>query len=138
MLLRRVPERGGFWQILTGRRELNECPLQTAAREVHEETGFSPALAELCDLGYVHSFPIDPALAGATGARAPWFARETAFALRVPAGSDPVLEPREHDAARWVPASQALRELPFAGLRRSVRLAQERLAAGSGGVRRQR
>jgi len=126
-----VPSRGGFWQILTGRRELNESPLQTAAREVYEETGFAPALSELRDLDYTHSFAIDPGLAGGDSKepRAPRFARETAFGLRVPPGSEPVLEPREHDAFRWLSVPQALRELPFAGLRRCVRLAAARLSA---------
>jgi lipoyl(octanoyl) transferase len=136
LLLRRVPSRGGFWQILTGRRELNESPLQTAAREVYEETGFAPALSDLRDLDYTHSFAVDPGLAGLDFAggdskelRAPWFARETAFGLRVPPGSEPVLEPREHDAFRWLSLQQALTELPFAGLRRCVRLAAASLSA---------
>src|SRR3954471_13468954 len=58
LLLKRTPENGGFWQILTGTGELGESPLQTAAREIHEETGFSPRLDQLQDLSYVHSFAL--------------------------------------------------------------------------------
>ncbi len=113
LLLRRRPERGAFWQILTGRIEPGESALQTAAREVHEETGFSPRLDEIRDLGYAHSF--------ALGDRVPpLVVQETAYAARV-AG-----EPRlsdEHDDHRWCDRDEALALLPFAGLRRAVRLA---------------
>jgi lipoyl(octanoyl) transferase len=115
LLLKRTPEGGGFWQILTGTMETGESPLQTAAREVHEETGFSPRLADLRELGYVHSFAM-------RGRLPPLFAQETAFAVRVegePALSD------EHDEHRWCTEEEALSLLPFAGLRRAVRLARE-------------
>ena len=108
LLMKRKPERGGFWQILTGRIEQNESPLQTAAREIHEETGFSPRLEEVRELGYVHSFALGEI-----------FAQETAFTVQV-AG-----EPRlsdEHDAHRWCTIDEALELLPFAGLKRAVRL----------------
>ena len=126
LLLHRTPERGGFWQILTGRREPGESLLATAARELHEETGFAPPLGDLRDLAYVHSFALDPGLVPASGsapARVPVFARETAFALRVPAGSEPRLDAREHDEYRWLPIDHALRLLPLSGLRRALKLA---------------
>ena len=126
LLLHRTPERGAFWQILTGRREPGESPLATAARELHEETGFAPPLGDLRDLDYVHSFALDSTVAAApdnASARAPVFARETAFALRVPPGCEPRLDPREHDDYRWLPIDCALRLLPFAGLRRALKLA---------------
>ena len=112
LLLRRRPERGAFWQILTGRMEPGESPLQTAAREVHEETGFAPLLEEIRELGYVHAFALG-------GRVPPLVVEETAFAVRVEG------EPRlsdEHDEHRWCTPQEALRLLPFAGLRRAVRL----------------
>ncbi len=113
LLLKRTAQRGGFWQILTGRIEPGESPLQTSAREVHEETGFSPRLDELRDLGYAHSF--------ALGDRVPpLFVHETTFAARVDG------EPRlsdEHEAHRWCTRDEALQLLPYAGLRRAVLLA---------------
>jgi hypothetical protein len=59
----------------------------------------------------------------------PRFARETAFAVRVPGGSEVRLDPGEHDAHEWVAIDEALRRLPFAGLRRAVQLAAEPAAA---------
>jgi lipoyl(octanoyl) transferase len=125
LLLRRIPRRGGFWQTMTGRREPGESPLAAAAREVHEETGLAPTLSDLIDLGYAHSFALDPArIPGfAQGPRPPRFAHETAFALSVPPGTEVRLDPAEHDAHRWVSTPEALQLLPFAGLRRALRLA---------------
>ena len=109
LLLKRTPERGGFWQILTGRIELGESPLQAAARELYEETAFAPPIADLRDLNYVHSFPL-----GAI------FAQESTFAVRLSG------EPRlsvEHLEHRWCTPEEARQLLPFAGLRRAVQLA---------------
>ena len=114
LLLKRRAERGGFWQILTGRIEAGESPLQTAAREVHEETGFSPRLDEIRELGYAHGFALG-------GRVPPLFARETAFAATV--SGEPRLSD-EHDEHRWCTPDEALQLLPFAGLRRAVRLSQ--------------
>ena len=132
LLLERIPARGGFWQTLTGRRELGESPLQTVLREIHEETGFSPRLEEVVDLGYAHSFALDPSLVPGSAEqppRPPIFVREQAYGLRVSPGSEPVLDPREHGAHRWLPLEDALLKLPFAGLRRAARMAVARLGA---------
>jgi lipoyl(octanoyl) transferase len=111
LLLERTPSGGGFWQILTGTIEPGESPLQTAAREVSEETGFS---GELRELNYSHSFAL-----GDSGLP-PLFAHETAFTMQV--HGEPKLS-GEHLEYRWCTASEAEQLLPFAGLRRAVRLA---------------
>jgi lipoyl(octanoyl) transferase len=137
LLLRRVPERGGFWQTLTGKLELGEAPLAAAARELFEETGFAPRLEEIRALGYAHAFALDPAFLGEAASahrasasqRPPIFCRETAFAWRVEPGEEPRLDRREHEAHRWVALEDALPLLPFAGLRRAARLAVEQLGA---------
>ena len=124
LLLRRIAARGGFWQTLTGRRELGESAAAAAARELYEETGLAPALSDVVDLGYVHAFPLDPSrVPGSSPGGAPLFASETAFAVRVPPGTEVRLDPTEHDLHQWCPIPEALRLLPFAGLRRAVRIA---------------
>ncbi|HVE82319.1 MAG TPA: NUDIX domain-containing protein, partial [Myxococcales bacterium] len=112
LLLKRTPERGGFWQIVTGRVEPGETPDQAAAREVREETGLSlPVRA----LGYEHAF--------ALGDRVPpQVTRETAFAARWP-GGEVRLADAEHEALRWADPEEALAALPFQGLRQAVRRA---------------
>jgi lipoyl(octanoyl) transferase len=114
LLLKRAPEAGGFWQIVTGTMEPGESPLQTAAREVTEETGFSGQLREL---KYEHSFAL-----GDSGLP-PLFAHETAFALT--ARGEPRLSD-EHVEHRWCTLEEAEQILPFAGLRRAVRKALQR------------
>jgi lipoyl(octanoyl) transferase len=41
LMLRRCPERGGFWQPVTGAPLPEENDADAAVREVHEETGFT-------------------------------------------------------------------------------------------------
>jgi lipoyl(octanoyl) transferase len=112
LLLRRSPERGGFWQPVTGHLEPGESPSEAAARELREETGF---IVPVRPLDYRHAF--------AWGVeRPPRVARETVHLARVPAGTLPRLSD-EHDAAQWLELPEALARVPFAGLRAALRLA---------------
>jgi len=117
LLLRRAPERGGFWQPVTGRIDPGEGAAQAARRELAEETG---ADAPVVPLGYEHDFAIEPALAARLGGV--FLAHETAFAARVAAGFTPVLGD-EHVEWGWFAPGQALALVPHAGLQRAVRLA---------------
>jgi 8-oxo-dGTP pyrophosphatase MutT (NUDIX family) len=91
-----------------------------AARELHEETGFAPRLDELRELDYAHSFAMRDRMP-------PPFAHETAFALKLSGDAEPRLSD-EHVEHRWCTVEEALPLLPFAGLRRAVRLATETTA----------
>ena len=112
LLVRRRPERGGFWQVLTGRLEPGESPAQAAARELEEETGLRlPPV----DLGYRHAFALGTTLP-------PRLVEENGFAVHCAPDVEVRLGP-EHDALEWVDVPTALARLPFRGLRETVKRA---------------
>lgn len=113
LLLRRTAERGGFWQIVTGRLQPGESALEAARRELSEETGRT---LPIVDLGYRHAFSFGEALP-------PRVFEESGFAAVWEPAGDPKLSPEEHDAFEWVPVQEALTKLPFAGLKETVRRA---------------
>jgi lipoyl(octanoyl) transferase len=126
LLLRRSGERGGFWQPVTGRIEPGESPEGAARRELREETG---ADVPVVPLEYRHGF----ALEGATAARFGGglvTAEETAFAARLPPGFACVLSD-EHAEHAWLAPGEAVERVPFAGLRRAVKLGAARLSRRS-------
>ena len=116
LLLERTPERGGFWQTVTGRIEPGESPLEAAERELQEELGQALPVE---DLDYRHAFALGEALP-------PQLVEESAFFARWPEGVEPRLGP-EHAAHAWVDLDEAARRLPFKGLREAVRRASLKL-----------
>lgn len=109
LLLRRTPERGGFWQPVTGRLEPGESPAEAARREVSEETGLELPVR---DLEYRHAFALGDALP-------PRLVEEHGFAVHAALDAQVRLGP-EHDAFEWVDVPTALERLPFRGLRETV------------------
>ena len=99
----------GFWQSVTGSRELEDPDLEaTARRELMEETGLSAGT--LTDWRLENRYEIWPQ----------WRARyapdvthntEHVFGFRVPEATVASLDPREHIAQVWLPWQQAMEKV---------------------------
>ena len=112
VLLIKRADAADFWQSVTGSKDsLDEGFGETAAREVHEETGMnchpdSPLSMGLSDWDLENVYEIYPQW---RHRYAPEVTRNTEhlFGLRVPAGTPVVLSPREHTQFQWLPYRDA-------------------------------
>jgi dihydroneopterin triphosphate diphosphatase len=92
----------GHWQSVTGSKDsLEESLVETAVREVREETGIACADGELADWGLENVYDIYPHY---LHRYAPGVLRnrEHVFGLCVPAGTPVTLNPGEHTAWQWM------------------------------------
>jgi len=104
LLVRRIPDRGGFWQGVTGGVERNEDLVEAAARELTEETGLIPSGFQT--IGYSYSFPVEdrfrylypPGTESIT---------EHVFMARITDEQEPELSD-EHDQYRWCKFDEAI------------------------------
>jgi dihydroneopterin triphosphate diphosphatase len=102
LLIERV-DHPGFWQSVTGSRDqLDEPLLQTARREVMEETGIAALPEQWRDWGLSNVYDIYPAW---RHRYAPGVCRNTehVFGLRLPGACAVTLAPCEHTAWQWLP-----------------------------------
>lgn len=116
LVLRRAPERGGYWHLPSGGVERGETAAAAAARELREETGLRTDVRALeLELSYED---------GKRGR-----VRVDAFAAEAPAGWEPELE-AEHVERRWCTLEEALALLEYPEPRLAVAEAG-RLLAGA-------
>jgi lipoyl(octanoyl) transferase len=103
LLLHRKPERGNFWQPITGSIEAGELPHDAATREVFEETGHRAGVERI---PLAQSFMIDSQfLAARYGA--PVIADELAYIARLDPTLPIALDTTEHDGFGWFKFEQA-------------------------------
>jgi len=102
LLLERA-DHPGFWQSVTGSKDTVDEPLlQTALREVREETGIAAAPGQFRDWALTNTYEIYPAW---RHRYAPGVTHNTehVFGLCVPETCAVTLHPREHTAWQWLP-----------------------------------
>ena len=91
----------GFWQSVTGSQDPGETLLETAVREVREETGLDASAFALEDWKLQNVFEIYPVW---RHRYAPGITHNTehVFSLQVPRSVSVKLAPREHLQYRWL------------------------------------
>lgn len=92
----------GYWQSVTGSQEDAESLIETARREVKEETGIRTSLSEISDWQLCNHYEIFPEW---RHRYSPGITQNTehVFSLEVPAIQDIKLAPGEHLAFQWLP-----------------------------------
>jgi dATP pyrophosphohydrolase len=101
VLIMERADRAGFWQSVTGSLESGETPLQTAIREVHEETGLVTSRYDLQDWQMSNVYEIYPHW---RSRYAPEVTHNTEhlFGLTLDAPVPIMLAPDEHVQYAWV------------------------------------
>lgn len=95
----------GLWQSVTGSQETGETLLQTAMREVAEETGITAPAEDFLAWNVVNNFRIT--LTPERFAPGTTHNREHVFSLCVPAVQRISLAADEHTDYRWLPLREA-------------------------------
>ena len=128
VLLIERADRPGFWQSVTGSQDPGESLLQTAIREVGEETGIDAASHALADWNVSNVYEI---YAIWRHRYAPGVTHNTehVFGLRVPRRVDVTLAPEEHLRLRWVPWREAASEVFSWSNREAILMLPEKDAA---------
>ena len=105
LLLERAAHQG-FWQSVTGSREGDEALLDTACREVTEETGIAVTVDRLIDWQQTNTYEIFPEW---RHRYAPGVTENTehVFSLEVPRETPVRIAPGEHLGHCWLPLEEA-------------------------------
>jgi len=130
LLFHRRPERGNFWQPISGSIESGEGSLAAARRELAEETGLS---AEPEELGLKQSFLIESQFLEAKYP-APIFADEIGYSARVDSLLPIEMDREEHDDHAWFTFDEAYEKIRWSDDREALErveaiLSSEREAA---------
>lgn len=122
LVLRRAPERLGYWSLVAGGLEPDETPHEAARRELLEEVGL---VAEVRPLRVALSYSLldDPPAIRARYAPGVETVTVHAFVVDAPAGWEPTLD-AEHDLHRWCDLGGALELLAYETAKTAVRAAE--------------
>lgn len=128
LLLERASH-AGYWQSVTGSQEDDETLIDTARREVQEETGIDADRYELTDWQLTNTFEIFPEW---RHRYAPGITSnvEHVFALKVPSMLPIALAPGEHLAYCWLPWREAAKACFSWSNRDAILLLPERVRLG--------
>jgi len=122
----------GFWQSVTGSQEAGETLVETATRELFEETRIDATqYGGLVDWNLSNVYEIYPRWRHRY-ARGTTHNTEHVFALQVPETVPVTLDPREHRAYVWLPWEEAAAKCFSWSNRDAIRMLPQRAAVRSG------
>ena len=124
LLLHRRPERGNFWQPITGSIESGEQPFDAAQRELHEETG-NGAVPESMNLR--QSFMIESQFLAARHPL-PIIASEVAYTARLDSRVPIRMDAEEHDQYGWFTFAEAYERIKWSDDREALEQLERVLA----------
>ena len=108
LLLKRLPDRNGFWQPVTGGLEEGEAQTEALRREIKEETGIRNLIRVIEGL-YYFEFS-DPSLN-----------QEYVYGIEVSSTEKVVLDGKEHSEYKWCSYQEALQLLHWKENKESLR-----------------
>ena len=125
LLLHRRPERGNFWQPITGSMEEGELPHETAHRELIEETGNA---GEPVALDLKQSFMIESQFLAAKFPP-PIIATETGFVVEMSSEAAIRIDAEEHDDYGWFTFAEAYEKIRWTDDREALEHVERRLTS---------
>src|SRR5438552_14213715 len=123
LLLHRRPERGNFWQPITGGIEDGESPADAARRELLEETGNR---GETEEMGITQSFMIESQFLNSR-LGAPVIASEIAFPAALDSRLPIRMDIEEHDEYGWFTFAEAYERIQWTDDREALESLDARL-----------
>ena len=105
LMLKRVDNRGSFWQGVTGAPENDETLLEGAKRELYEETGYSPANLIQTDISYI--IPMEDRWNDIYPEGTEEIP-EYLFIAKIDHSQPPKIDPIEHNEWKWCNFDEAL------------------------------
>lgn len=115
LVLKRVPEDGGFWQAVTGTIEKNEPALEALKRELAEEAGITQPIHISQKLEDYHWQNQETGLVGS----------DQVFGVEVTSQTIIKIDPKEHSEYKWLPVDKAMSVLKYEGNKKSMELVSE-------------
>jgi len=117
LMLKRVKNRGGFWQGVTGAPEYDEKFSEAAKRELYEETGYNPL--DLIETGISYIIPMEDRWKDIYPEGTNEIP-EYLFIAKIDKSEPPKIDPVEHNDWKWCSYEEAINLLSWEDNKRAL------------------